>query len=69
MGELGTMFSQLMEMIELQGQDIQRIDDDVNDIESNLSSGLTELQTTYNNSSNYIIPTCNTCIELNIFEV
>ena len=55
MSELGTMFSQLMEMIELQGQDIQRIDDDVSDIESNLNSGLTELQTTYNNSSNRML--------------
>ena len=55
MNELGTMFSQLMEMIEFQGQDIQRIDDDVSDIENNLSAGLTELQTTYNNSSNKML--------------
>ena len=44
-----------MEMIEFQGQDIQRIDDDVSDIENNLSAGLTELQTTYNNSSNKML--------------
>ena len=55
MGELSTVFSQLMEMIELQGTEIQRIDDNVGDIESNLAGGLQQLQQTYNNSSNRML--------------
>ena len=55
MGELSTVFSQLMEMIEFQGTEIQRIDDNVGDIESNLAGGLQQLQQTYNNSSNRML--------------
>ena len=55
MGELSTAFSQLMEMIEYQGTEIQRIDDNVEDIEMNMAGGLNQLQQTYNNHSNIML--------------
>ena len=46
MGELGTVFSNLLELLEFQGSQVQRIDDNMGDIEDNVAAGLGQLQVT-----------------------
>ena len=48
----GSVFSNLLELLEMQETNVQRIDDNMTDLENNVSSGLQQLQITAESYSN-----------------
>lgn len=52
MGELNSVFSNLLELIDIQGQNVERIDDNVTVMADNLEAGIQQLEQTVRSTSN-----------------
>ena len=52
MGSLNTVFSDLLQLIDIQGSAVERIDDNVTQMQDNLEAGIQELEQSVSGSSN-----------------
>jgi syntaxin 5 len=53
MGELNSVFSNLLQLIDLQGQNVERIDDNVTSMADNLEAGIQQLEQSVSSTSNF----------------
>ena len=53
MGELNSVFSNLLQLIDIQGQSVARIDDNVTDMADNLEAGIEQLEQSVSSTSNF----------------
>ena len=53
MGELNSVFSNLLQLIDIQGQNVERIDDNVTSMADNLEAGIQQLEQSVSSTSNF----------------